>query len=71
MKTAVEKANELFIKFYVVELSNGTHLDKDAAIECALIVVDEIQGIKSVYHDEELYDYYEQVKHETFNQQEQ
>jgi hypothetical protein len=34
-------------------------------------VVDEIQGIKSVYHDEELYDYYEQVKHELNKQQEQ
>jgi len=36
-------------------------------------VVDEIQGIKSVYHDEKLYDYYEQVKDEvkTFKQQEQ
>jgi hypothetical protein len=40
--TPKEKAKELFIKFYVVELSDGTHLDKDAAIECALIAVDEM-----------------------------
>lgn len=32
--------------------------------ELASKVVDEIQGIKSVYHDEKLYDYYEQVKQE-------
>jgi len=32
--------------------------------DLALKVVDEIQGIKSVYHDEKLYDYYEQVKEE-------
>lgn len=38
--------------------------------ELASKVVDEIQGIKSVYHDEELYDYYEQVKHELNKQQE-
>ncbi len=38
--------------------------------ELASKVVDEIQGIKSVYHDVELYDYYEQVKHELTKQQE-
>jgi len=49
MKTAVERAKDLVNKF-----------GKDLASK----VVDEIQGIKSVYHDEELYDYYEQVKEE-------
>ena len=47
--TPKEKAEELVSKF---------------GKELAPKVVDEIQGIKSVYHDEKLYDYYEQVKHE-------
>ena len=32
--------------------------------ELALKVVEEIQEIKSVYHDDELYDYWEEVKQE-------
>ena len=35
----------------------------------ALKVVDEIQEIKSVYHDEESYDYWEEVKNELIKQQ--
>jgi len=40
--TPKEKAKELFIKFYVIELSDGTHLDKEASLECALVAVGEI-----------------------------
>ena len=56
--TTKEKAQDFINKF-----------GKDLASK----VVDEIQGIKSVYHDEKLYDYYEQVKDEVknFKQQEQ
>jgi hypothetical protein len=54
--TPKEKAQDFINKF-----------GKDLASK----VVDEIQVIKSVYHDEELYDYYEQVKHELNKQQEQ
>jgi len=54
--TPKEKAEDLVNKF-----------GKDLASK----VVDEIQGIKSVYHDEELYDYYEQVKQELTKQQKQ
>jgi hypothetical protein len=32
--------------------------------ELAVKVVDEIQEIKSVYHDDTLYDYWEQIKQE-------
>jgi hypothetical protein len=78
MRTAVEKANELFIKFYVVELSDGTHLDKDAAIECALVAVDEILdnfGLvcngQTFYTEHRAFDYYSAVKHELTKQQEQ
>jgi hypothetical protein len=53
--TPQEKAQDFINKF-----------GKDLASK----VVDEIQGIKSVYHDEKLYDYYEQVKHELNKQQE-
>ena len=77
MKTAVEKARELVDKHrtYLRMADKYDYLDSDdeiyLATQCALISVDEIQGIKSVYHDEELYDYYEQVKHELTKQQEQ
>lgn len=50
--TPQEKAQDFINKF-----------GKDLASK----VVDEIQVIKSVYHDEELYDYYEQVKNEINN----
>jgi len=40
-----QKAEQLFLDFYTVELEDMTHLDKDAAIECALIAVNEIIAI--------------------------
>lgn len=40
--TPKEKAEELFINMYTVELCGGDHLDKEAAKQCALIAVDEI-----------------------------
>lgn len=41
-----QKAEQLFLDFYyTVELEDMTHLDKDAAIECALITVNEIIAI--------------------------
>jgi hypothetical protein len=70
MKTAVEKARELVDKHrtYLRMADKYDYLDSEdeiyLATQCALISVDEIQGIKSVYHDEKLYDYYEQVKEE-------
>jgi hypothetical protein len=36
--------------------------DYEGAKQCALIAVDEIQKIKSVYHDDTLYDYWEEVQ---------
>lgn len=65
--TPKEKALELISK---MEKDFQYFASKQIAIQHALIAVDEIQGIKSVYHDEELYDYYEQVKHELNKQQE-
>jgi hypothetical protein len=52
--TSQEKSKDLINKF-------GKKL--------ALKVVDEIQEIKSVYHDEESYDYWEEVKNELIKQQ--
>jgi hypothetical protein len=65
-----EKANNLVNRYYYTlpnngELSSGINSCESRykeAIQCALIAVNEIQEIKSVYHDEELYDYYEEVK---------
>lgn len=37
------------------------------AKQCALICVDEIMEIKSVYHDTDLYDYWQNVKQEIEN----
>jgi len=65
-----EKANNLVNRYYYTlpnngELNSGINSCESRykeAIQCALIAVNEIQEIKSVYHDEELYDYYEEVK---------
>lgn len=65
-----EKANNLVNRYYYTlpnngELSSGINSCESRykeAIQCALIAVNEIQEIKSVYHDEALYDYYEEVK---------
>ena len=43
------------------------YLFLDMAKQCALIAVDEIQKIKSVYHDDILYDYWEEVKQGIIN----
>ena len=59
--TTKEKAKELFDKMQV----NAIYKSKSK--DCALIAVDEIQKIKSVYHDDTLYDYWEEVKQEIIN----
>ena len=56
-----EKAEELVNKF--IQLC-GMEMTE---IQCALIAVDEIQKIKSVYHDDTLYDYWEEVKQGIIN----
>jgi uncharacterized protein YoaH (UPF0181 family) len=58
-QTAVEKAKELIRQFYSV-----------GAVECkqcALIAVDEILSINSVDKDEDLSNYWEEVKQEIEN----
>jgi hypothetical protein len=59
--TPKEKAEELVNKFIPL---CGMEMTE---IQCALIAVDEIQKIKSVYHDDTLYDYWEEVKQEINN----
>jgi hypothetical protein len=44
-KDIKEKSREIFLNFYTVELEDGTHLDKEAAKDCALIMVKEITKI--------------------------
>jgi hypothetical protein len=59
--TPKEKAEELVNKFIPL---CGMEMTE---IQCALIAVDEIQKIKSVYHDDILYDYWEEVKQGIIN----
>jgi hypothetical protein len=70
---AKEKAKEL-VAFFEYEDNLGIAdntgiegIDKKKAKQCALIAVDEIQKIKSVYHDDTLYDYWEEVKQGIIN----
>jgi len=59
--TPKEKANELVFKY----IDTIPFLDYDVfaiAKQSALVCVDEILEIKSVYHDIDLYDYWEEVK---------
>jgi hypothetical protein len=64
--TPKEKAQELVDKNYqIFEDDEDVHfIDTSERISklSALIAVDEIQKIKSVYHDDTLYDYWEEVK---------
>lgn len=55
-----KKAIELVYKF----IEHPTTEDGNNAIKYAKITVDEIQNIKSVYNDSDLYDYWEEVKQE-------
>lgn len=42
-KTNIDKkAEDIFLGFYTVELQDMTHLDKEVAKECSLIMVNEI-----------------------------
>ena len=59
---AKEKARELVDKMAIYHWTDIC--DYEGAKQCALIAVDEIQKIKSVYHDDTLYDYWEEVKQE-------
>jgi len=62
---AKEKARELVDKMAIYHWTDIC--DYEGAKQCALIAVDEIQKIKSVYHDDTLYDYWEEVKQEIIN----
>ena len=65
-----EKANDLVNRYYYMLPNNGSINEGinscesryNEAIQCALIAVNEIKEIKSVYHDDALYDYWEEVK---------
>jgi hypothetical protein len=71
--TPKEKAEELVALFEyednlgIADNTGIEGIDKKKAKQCALITVDEIQKIKSVYHDDTLYDYLEEVKQEIIN----
>ena len=66
--TPKEKVKELIIKFQhppsALEHTECDCLHIDIAKECALIAVDEILSINSVDKDEDLSNYWEQVKQE-------
>jgi hypothetical protein len=66
--TPKEKARELISKFQhppsALEHTECDCLHIDIAKECALIAVDEILSINSVDKDEDLSNYWEQVKQE-------
>jgi hypothetical protein len=71
--TPKEKARDLFLKFYTVELDDLTHLSKEPAIECALECVDNIidsytpvnlYGGCEFSHNGLFLRYWEQVKQE-------
>jgi len=63
MKTPKEKAWELLQTIESIYI-NDDNYDSEKTRQCALICVDEILEIKSVYHDIDLYDYWEEVKQE-------
>lgn len=65
-QTAVEKAKELFDKFYIkVHDRDGTSaMNGFEAKQCALILVDEILKINSVDKDYDLSNYWTEVKQE-------
>lgn len=47
-----------------VDINEFMKVDVLSAIECALIAVDMILDIKSVYKDEKLYDYWSEIQQE-------
>ena len=70
--TAVEKAEELVRKYYTFGLNNTAQsFSWYECKQCALIAVDEILSINSVDKDLELSDYWEEVKQEIKNYEEQ
>ena len=59
--TAKEKAIDLIKKIILADiLDKGTPIEK----QCALICVEEILEIKSIYHSIELDNYWQEVKQE-------
>jgi hypothetical protein len=64
--TPKEKAEELVDKF-IQYVPAEEEFEWDYAKQCALIAVDEIQKIKSVYHDDTLYDYWQEVEQGIIN----
>ena len=60
--TPEEKAEDLIDSF--IRDGYDIVMGEKLAIRCALIAVYEIQKIKSIYHDNALYDYWEEVKKE-------
>lgn len=65
--TPKEKAVELFNRMKTCTECKCYSWDDDNARKSALICVDEIMNIKSVYHDETLSDYWNEVKTEITN----
>ena len=63
---AKEKAKELLDKFYNKNIQNFWDIEEaiKEAKQSALICVDEIQEIRSVSHDIDLHDYWQEVKQE-------
>jgi hypothetical protein len=64
------KMDNFDLKKYLIENQLNSENQKAKELvatfgkELAVKVVDEIQEIKSVYHDDTLYDYWEQIKQE-------
>ena len=68
MRTTKEKAIELVERFLALKKINPNAITRpynwQEAKQCALICVDEILEIKSVYHSIELDNYWQEVKQE-------
>ena len=69
--TAKEEAEKIALKFLdaipsnkEIDINKFIKIDGLSAIECALIAVDMILDIKSVYKDEKLYDYWHEIQQE-------
>ena len=61
--TAKEKAEELFNDMDMIIYTDQDNW-KSQCIRCALIAVNEILNLKSVYHDEFSSNYWDEVKQE-------
>lgn len=66
-----EEAEKIALKFLdaipsneEIDINKFIKIDGSSAIECALIAVDMILDIKSVYKDDKLYDYWHEIQQE-------